>query len=122
MKMVKMMLILFVAAGCVASVQGADNKKLLVGKWEAAKVEENSPLPKGTLMDMKADGTMTITIKAEKEIVIEATYTVDGDSFNVLMKSDDKKMPHKISIKKLTEEELEAVNEKKQVILFKRVK
>jgi uncharacterized protein (TIGR03066 family) len=123
MKTVNLLLVLGVAAGWVASAPGADNKKLIVGKWEAAKVEENSPLPKGTIMEMKADGEMIITVKSEdKPMVRKGTYTVDGDTFTAVLKNEGKEISHKISILKLTEEELEAANEKKQTIVFKRLK
>jgi len=123
MRTVKVMLALCVALIGAAHVHGADNKELIVGKWEASKVEENSPLPKGALLEFTADGKMSITLKKGDDTVVrKGTYTVDGDSFTVVFKKDDADDKHKISIKKLTKEELEAANEKGQVILFKKVK
>ncbi len=100
----------------------ADNKKLLVGKWEAVKVDPDS-LPVGTIVEFMADGKLKVTMKMDgKETTMDGTYTVDGDSFTYKMKIGDDEHSQKITIKKISETELDTADPDKKNASFKKVK
>ena len=109
-------------ATAISAADTGETKKLLVGKWEAVKVDEGS-LAKGTVIEFKADGKMSIVAMLEgKDVTTEGTYTVDGNVFTAKLAVVGKEMDHKVTIKKLTATELEATNEKGKSVTFKRVK
>jgi uncharacterized protein (TIGR03066 family) len=97
--------------GTPARADEKDYPKLIVGKWELTKVEEGG-LPKGSLIEFTKDGKVMATIKKDdKDATLEGTYKVEGDSFTVIMKTEDKEHKQKITIVKLTESELHIKNE-----------
>lgn len=100
----------------------ADNKKLLVGKWEAVKGDEGT-LPAGSVIEFTADGKMKLTLKKDgKDATLEGAYTVDGDSLAYEMIDGDAIHASKITIKKISETELDTVNPQKKNASYKRVK
>ena len=128
MKILQLSLAAFVLAAMGTTVlaeEKADNKKLLLGKWEAVKVEEGT-LPKGAIVEFLKDGKMQTTTKKDgKDQTRKGTYTVDGDTFTINFKVEDMEIKLKIKIKKLNDTELntelDTENEGKTVT-FKRVK
>lgn len=121
MQILRIVLTAFVVAGIAAAVQAEekkiDIKKLLVGKWEAVKVDEGAGLPQGAVVEFKADGKLLVTPKKDGE-TIEGTYTVEKDGFTANLKD----AMHKISVKKLTKTELEVTNDQDKTTTFNRVK
>lgn len=100
----------------------ADNKKLIVGKWEAVKADEDT-LPVGAVVEHTADGKLKVTVKeGGKEEVINGTYTVEGETVNLVFTLGGKEEKKKLSIKKLNETEYVASDEKDRSATFKRVK
>jgi len=100
----------------------ADNKKLLVGKWEVVKADEGT-LPVAAIVEFMADGKMKITMKKEgQDAMVEGTYTVDGDSFTYKITFGKDEHSSKITIKKISETELETANPEKKNVSLKRVK
>lgn len=85
----------------------ADNGKLLVGKWEATKVDKDAGLPEGAVSEFTKDGKCKVSFKIEgKEMSHEGTYTVDGDTFTIVMKgSGTGEEKIKITIKKISDSE-----------------
>jgi uncharacterized protein (TIGR03066 family) len=134
------MRILSMAAGalvvlaCTTFAAAADNKKLLVGKWEVVKADEGT-LPVGSVVEFMADGKLKIKIKAviaakkdgketkkDDIITVDGTYTVDGDSFTYKAAVGKDEKTSKITIKKISETELDTVNSDKKNVSLKRVK
>ena len=99
-----------------------DNKKLIVGKWETVKADEDT-LPVGAVVEHTADGKLKVTVKeGGKEEVITGTYAVEGDTVNLTFTLGGKDEKKKLTIKKLTETEYMATDEKGKSATFKRVK
>lgn len=102
-------------------VSAADNKKAIVGKWEVTKADPFT-LPVGSVVEFGARGKIKITIKGDKDMSAEGTYTVDDESFTFKLKLGEKEESQKITIKKLDETVLETTDKDKKVVNLKRVK
>lgn len=93
-------LICFVGAALRAE-EKPNYAKLLVGKWEATKVDEGT-LPKGSIVEFTKDGKLKVTVKQEgQEMTIDGTYKVEGDKFTVTVKFGDEEHSNTITITKL---------------------
>lgn len=125
MKVLGMLLAAVTLAGSGASARAeekADARKLLVGRWEAVKVDPNS-LPLASVVELTRDGKVKVNGKTEtKEINHEGTYVVEGNSFTVTMKAEGKEGSFKIKINKISESEMDTVNEEGKKVLFRRIK
>jgi uncharacterized protein (TIGR03066 family) len=101
-----------------------DNGKLLVGTWEATKVDDKAGLPQGAVVDFSKDGKFKVTFKKDdKDQSHEGTYTVDGDKFTLNMKDKDgKEMKKVITIKKISDTECTTADEDGKTIEWKRKK
>jgi uncharacterized protein (TIGR03066 family) len=107
-------------AGARAEEKKADNKAKLLGAWEVVKSDEGGP-PVGTVVEFAKDGKMKLTHKVDgKEETLPGTYTIDGEKLNVTIKREDKDNKHTVTIKKLTDTEMVAENEKGAKAEFKR--
>jgi uncharacterized protein (TIGR03066 family) len=115
----------FLMLGIVAGVRAekADtNKDKIVGTWEVVKSEEPPP-PVGAVVEFGKGGKMMVTHKKDdKDVTIAGTYTVEGDTINIVLKVDDKEVKHTITIKKIADDVVSVVNEKGKSIEFKRKK
>jgi uncharacterized protein (TIGR03066 family) len=122
MKIMQIALTALIAGLFVTPASAADNKKLLVGKWEVVKADEGT-LPVGTIVDYSAEGKSTITAKkGGKESTVEGSYTIDGDSFTYKLNFGGKDFSNKITIKKISETEMDTANPEGKAVAFKRVK
>lgn len=125
MKMMRTVLAVLVVAGLTASARAedkADTKKLLVGKWEAVKVDEGS-LPKGATVELTKDGKVKVAAKTEtKEIKHDGTYVVDGNSFTVTLDIDGNERSYKVKIIKISDTEMDTANEEGKKVSFRKVK
>ena len=126
MRILRMVLAAFVMAGLstavVAQEKKADNKKLIVGKWEAVKVDADT-LPKGSVVEFLADGKLKVSMKMDgKEEKMDGSYTLDGDTFNFTMKVMDMEFKQKITIKKLDDKELVTTDPDGKGVTFERKK
>jgi uncharacterized protein (TIGR03066 family) len=100
----------------------ADNKKLLVGKWQVAKSDPGT-LPAGSTVEFTADGKLKITVNAGgKEETIDGTYAVTGNTIDVAAKTGGEEKKNKLTIKKLTETELEAADPEGKGATFMKAK
>ena len=117
------LVVLGIVAGVRADDKKADtNKEKLVGSWEVVKGDEGAP-PVGTVVVFNKDGKMKVTHKQDdKEVTLEGTYTLDGDKVSIVLKQGDKEVKHTVTIKKLTDTEFVAENEKGQKAEFKKKK
>jgi uncharacterized protein (TIGR03066 family) len=93
------------------------NKEKLVGVWEVTK--SASGIPAGAVFEFTKDGKLKISFKADgKDVNVEGTYTVDGDTISSAGPKGEK--PDKNKIKKLTDTELITEDEKGKVDEFKK--
>jgi len=115
----------FLMIGIVSGVRAekADtNKDKVIGTWEVVKSEEPPP-PVGAVVEFGKGGRMKVTHKKDdKDVTIEGTYTIDGDTINLVVKRDDKDIKHTVTIKKIADDTMSVVNEKGKAIEFKRKK
>src|SRR5438445_43451 len=103
------------AVVCLAVTVGRgdekDYPKLIVGKREVTKADEQTART-GAVIEFTKDGKVMATIKKDdKDATLEGTYKVEGDSFTVTMKVGDDDRKQKITILKLTDGELHIKNE-----------
>jgi uncharacterized protein (TIGR03066 family) len=117
------LLVLGIVAGVRADDKKADTtKEKLLGKWEVVKGDEGAP-PVGTVVEFIKDGKLKVIHKqGDKEVTLEGTYTLDDMKVSVVLKQEDKEIKHTITIKKLTDTEFVAENEKGQKAEFKKKK
>ena len=125
MSILRMAFAALVMTGFAASVQAEDKsdlKKQLVGKWEAVKADEGT-LPKGTVVEFTADGKMkVIAKKGDKDETIEGTFTVEAHAFTYKLSFDKKEISQKITVKKISDTELDTANPEGKAVTFKKVK
>jgi uncharacterized protein (TIGR03066 family) len=96
------------------------NKDKLVGVWEVTKGEG---APAGATVEFTKDGKMLMNFKVnDKEVKIEGTYSVDGESIKTSFKVEDKEIKETSKIKKLTDKELVIEDEKGKTEEFKKKK
>ncbi len=77
----------------------------------------------GARYEFFEDGKLKLDIGKENGgLVFDATYTVDGDSFTMKRNAEGKESTYKITIKKITENELETANPEGKTTSFKKVK
>jgi uncharacterized protein (TIGR03066 family) len=118
------LLVVGVVVGVRAEDKKADiDKAKLVGVWEVVKSDEGAP-PAGTVIEFTKDGKLKVTHKNKegKEEISEGTYNLDGGKLSVAVKHGDKEDKHSVTIKKLTDTEMSAENEKGLKAEFKKKK
>jgi uncharacterized protein (TIGR03066 family) len=124
MKILHAALAAFVVAGLattgLAEEKKTDVKKLLVGKWEVTKADPDT-ISVGSVVEFTADGKLKVREK-QADMEMMGTYTVDGNSFSLALKFGDQEFKQKITVKKLTETELDTADPDKKGVTFKRVK
>jgi uncharacterized protein (TIGR03066 family) len=97
----------------------APNQEKLIGIWEVTK--PGSGIPMGATFELTKDGKLKVTIKVEgKEVTVEGTYKVEGDTVTFAGPKGEK--PDKYKIKKLTDTEFVTEDEKGKVDEFKKKK
>jgi len=97
----------------------ASNKEKILGSWEVTK--SGSGIPPGSIFEFTKDGKLKITVKADgKEVTVEGTYSVEGDTITSAGPKGEKADKNKI--KKLTATELVTEDEKGKVDEFKKKK
>jgi uncharacterized protein (TIGR03066 family) len=94
------------------ALQGLDKKRLskaekIIGKWEPAKADPKAP---GFTLEFTKDGKLKVSIAlpgADKPLMIEGTYKVEGDKLTTTGKGPDgKEKTDTGTIKELTDSKL----------------
>ena len=99
-----------------------DYAKLLMGSWEAVKVDPGT-LPLGAVVTFSKDSKMKVTAKeGDKEMTHEATYKVEGNKLTIAMKMGDAEAKFTITIKKISDTEMVSANHEGKVVEFKKKK
>jgi len=93
----------------------------LVGTWELAK--SGGDLPPGTIIEFTKDGKLKAVLKADdQEITIEGTYKLDKNKIEVKVKVGEETVEETVTIKRLTDKELEVEDKEGKVDTFKKKK
>jgi uncharacterized protein (TIGR03066 family) len=126
MKTVRMVLALCVVAGLSSAAnaeeKGGDLKKQLLGKWEATKADPDT-LPVGSVVEFKADGKLTVIAKkGGKDAELTGTYTMEPHGFSYKLKVGDDEHSAKITVKKISDTEMDSENPEGKKVSFKKVK
>jgi uncharacterized protein (TIGR03066 family) len=122
MNMLRVAFVAVVTACVCSGASAADNKKLIVGKWEVTKADEGTVPPK-TIVEFKADGAMSVSGEMDgQKYEFKGTYTVDADSFTFKLDINGKEESKKIVIKKLDEKDFETTDPDNKSVVLKRVK
>lgn len=122
MNLLRLAFVAVVTACLCTGASAADNKKLIVGKWEVTKADEGT-VPVKTIVEFTADGKMKI--KGEEggqKLEFEGTYTVDADSFTFKLDINGQVEMKKITIKKIDETVMETMDPEKKTVNLKRLK
>jgi uncharacterized protein (TIGR03066 family) len=100
--------------------QGKDDVSAkLVGTWELAK--SGGDLPPGTIIEFTKDGKLKATLKADDQtITIEGTYKLDKNKIEVKVKVGEEIVEETVTIKRLTDKELEVEDKEGKVDTFKK--
>ncbi len=114
--------------GCVVilalavTATGQDKKidgKLLIGKWAPKEDKKGLSMTLEFLKDGKLALAVDFMGKTEK---IDGTYKLDGDKLEVVIKFGGDEKKDTLTIKKLTETELETTDSKGKTDTFTKVK
>ncbi len=112
---------LLTLAGSAQDSKDSDTAKKLVGVWEVSKSDDE--LPPGATVEFTKDGKVKVTLKIdEQEIKLEGNYKVtDKNKIQVSVKFGDEQIEETITIKRLTDKDLEIENKEGKMSAFKKI-
>ncbi len=106
-------------AGSLCQAAEPSNKEKIVGTWEVAKSSDPDKVPLKSTFEFHKEGKFKINFKQDEQVILlEGTYTVDGETVNMTPQgAEGKEAASKLRITKLTETDLviERKNDKKTV-------
>ncbi len=113
------MLVCFLTASAGWADEKIDVKKL-VGKWEPSDAKKDVKV----VLEFTKDGKLSVTADAAGEqVIVSGSWKLDGNKLTLEMKSGENEIKDTVTIKKLTDNVLEAESDsKKRLEKFKRVK
>ena len=92
----------------------ADDSAKLIGKWAVTKTTGETPV--GSTVEFTKDGKLTAIANIEgKEIKLVGTYKVEKDKLTVKLTLGEMNVEEVLTIKKLTDKELELEDKDKKV-------
>jgi uncharacterized protein (TIGR03066 family) len=129
MKSGRIMLLAWMMVGVALSVtfrsqevlaQGKDDPAAkIVGTWELTK--SGGDLPPGTTIEFTKEGKLKAVLKADDQVItIEGTYKVEKNKIHVKVKIGEETVEETVTIKRLTDKELEVEDKEGKVDTFKK--
>jgi uncharacterized protein (TIGR03066 family) len=99
-----------------------ENAKKIIGKWEITKA--GGDVGAGSTLDFAKDGKFVLVIKdGDKSRTMKGNYKIDKDKVTItLMVDDTNSFDQTLTIKKLTDDAMELVDENQGVDVLKRKK
>lgn len=98
-----------------------DPTKNIVGTWEITK--SSGDAPEGTLVEFTATGEVKVVVKIDnQEIRIEGKYALTKEKLLLELKANDKEVKEELTVKKLTNDELELEDQTKRLDVLKKRK
>ena len=113
-----------VAACGLAGFAGVEDKKddnatKIVGKWEITKA--GGDVPAGSTIEFTKDGKLAAVIKGDgKDLKLDGTYKIDKDKLTVKITVENQTVEETVTIKKLTDADLELEDKDKKVDVLKK--
>ena len=124
MKRVSAVVLGVVVLGLTGSAPAADTDdypKKIVGKWEITKA--GGDVPVGSTIEFTKDGKLAAAIKAEgQELKLTGTYKLDKDKLAVKITVENQTVEETVTVKKLTDEDMELEDKDKKVDVLKKKK
>lgn len=111
-------LVVVLLGSATANDEAPPNKELIVGVWEPAKPPEGLPPGSTMTVEFTKDGKFKTWVKfgdkpGPPHETLEGTYSIDGDKLTVVRKNGGKDTNKIVTITKLTDKELVAVEKEK---------
>jgi uncharacterized protein (TIGR03066 family) len=97
-----------------------DFSKLIVGKWEATKVDQGT-IPEGSVLNFTADGKLSGTIPDQDE-GIKGTFKITQDSLTAIVVRNDMERERTLKITKLDDKEMVLTDPDGKKVTFTRKK
>lgn len=111
-----------IGGGMRAEEKKTDYAKLLVGKWEATKVDEGT-LPKGSIVEFTKDGKLKVIAKENgQDMTIDGTYKVEENKFTITVKIGEEEHSNAIIITKINDKEMATKDKDGKVVELVRKK
>jgi uncharacterized protein (TIGR03066 family) len=102
-------------------VKPLDATKLIVGKWEVTKSDEE--LPAGGVLEFTGNGNIRSTFKKDgKPTTFEGTYTVEKDVLTFTVKVGDETLSEKVRISNISDTEMTTVDNNGKALQFKKLR
>lgn len=108
----------FSAVGVAQEKEKIDGKKL-IGKWTPKDEKKGGSMT----LEFRKDGKLRLAVEfMGKADEIEGTYKLDGEKLEVTLKFGGEEKAETLTVKKLTDTELETLDSKGKTDTFTRVK
>jgi len=110
-----------VGAGGFAAADDAkdDFAKKIVGKWEITKA--GGDVGPGSTLEFAKDGKFVMVVKdGDKTNTLKGSYKIAKDKLTVTLKTDDTAFDQTLTIKKLTDDDMELLDENNMTDVLKR--
>ena len=122
MKRVSAAVLGVVVLGMAGFAPAADDAaKKIVGKWEITKA--GGDVPVGSTIEFTKDGKLAAAIKAEgQELKLTGTYKLDKEKLTVKITVENQTVEEIVTVKKLTDDEMELEDKDKKVDVLKKKK
>lgn len=109
-------------AGLRADEKKTDLAKELIGTWEVTNGQPGT-VPEGAKMEFTKDGKLKFIIKLnDQERTIDATYTVEGSSFTMVVKVEDEERKQTIDVTEINDKVLKLKDKMSKTVELKRLK
>ena len=111
--------IVFGLAGFAPAADTDDNAKKIVGSWEITKA--GGEVPPGSTIEFTKDQKLSVIIKTEgSDVKVTGTYKIDKNKLTVKMSVENQTVEETVTIKKLTDKELEIEDKDKKIEVLKK--
>jgi len=115
-------IVCLLGASAAADDKKPDFAKLIVGKWEVSKADENT-VNVGAVAELDKDGKLKFTGKeGGQDVNIDGKYKVAGDKFSVTFTQNGEEKTHEMTIAKLDDTTLHVVDKDGKKVEFTRKK
>ena len=113
--------VVFGLAGFGSAADPEDFAKKIIGNWEITKA--GGDVPAGSTIEFTDDGKLSAVIKAEgQDLKLSGTYKLEKDKLTVKITIENQTVEETVTVKKLTDTEMELEDKDKKVDVLKKLK